>query len=184
MLRPVAKRWTRRPRPEFLPGEFSPVAAPRLSLQEQATPLQEGLLAPQLSSLRTSCWALCITRTEIKESVIYGGLPEGSLGPKSSRIQSLPGYDSGFSRFTPLIFEKRPPRDVRRQISDVASDVRKISLTGIVDKTGRLFSSLQIPQRFKQKSSNLNYIRVARSEVFFSSVDDGPHTFRRTCVLV
>ena len=51
--------------------EFSSAAAPRLSLQEQATPLQQGLMAPQPSSLRTSFRALCITRIEIKESVIY-----------------------------------------------------------------------------------------------------------------
>src|SRR4030095_8269292 len=49
------------------------VAARRLSLQEQATPLQKGLMAPQPSSLRTSFRALSITRTEIKESGIYTG---------------------------------------------------------------------------------------------------------------
>src|SRR4030095_5102452 len=49
----------------------SPAAAPRLSLQEQATPLQPGLMAPQPSSLHTSFRALSITRIEIKESVIY-----------------------------------------------------------------------------------------------------------------
>jgi hypothetical protein len=37
----------------------------------QAVPLQQGLMAPQLSSLRTLFRALCITRIEIKESVIY-----------------------------------------------------------------------------------------------------------------
>src|SRR5262249_15039414 len=115
---------------------------------------------------------------------LYGGRHEGSLNHKSSRIQSLPGHDSGFSRFTPLIYEKRPPRDVRRQISDVASDARKISLTGIVDKTGRLFAGLQIPQRFKQESSNLDDVRVAHPEVLFGSVYDWPHTLRRTRVLV
>jgi hypothetical protein len=55
--------------------EFSPVAVPRLSLQEQATPLHKGLMAPQLSSLRTSFER--VTRTEIKESVIYRGRLQG-----------------------------------------------------------------------------------------------------------
>ena len=57
---------------------LSSAAAPRLSLQEQATPLQQGLMAPQPSSLRTSFRALCITRIEIKESVIYTA--EGDSG--------------------------------------------------------------------------------------------------------
>ena len=39
--------------------------------QQQAVPLQSGLMTPQPSSLRTSFRALCITRIEIKESVIY-----------------------------------------------------------------------------------------------------------------
>src|SRR5215510_8300227 len=43
-------------------------------------------MAPQPSSLRTSFRALCITRIEIKESVIYGGRHEGSLDYKSLRI--------------------------------------------------------------------------------------------------
>src|SRR5262249_46794190 len=60
--------------------------APRLSLQEQAPPLQQRLMASQPSSLRTSFRALCITRIKIKESVIYDGKPEGGLDPKSSRI--------------------------------------------------------------------------------------------------
>jgi hypothetical protein len=38
---------------------------------QQATPRQQGLMAPQPSSLRTSFRALSITRIEIKESVIY-----------------------------------------------------------------------------------------------------------------
>src|SRR4030095_3294946 len=50
---------------------LSSAAAPRLQLQEQATPLQQGLMALQPSSLRTSFPALSITRREIKESVIY-----------------------------------------------------------------------------------------------------------------
>src|SRR4029077_3614558 len=37
----------------------------------QAIPLQQGLVAPQPFSLRTSFRALSITRIEIKESVIY-----------------------------------------------------------------------------------------------------------------
>src|SRR5262249_620111 len=59
--------------------------APRLSLQEQAPPLQSGLTAPQPSSLRTSCWALCITRIEIKESVIYTA--EGDRGSSSRKAR-------------------------------------------------------------------------------------------------
>src|SRR5262245_13859993 len=43
-------------------------------------------MAPEPSSLRTSFRALCITRIEIKESVIYGERHEGSLYPKSSRM--------------------------------------------------------------------------------------------------
>src|SRR5262249_8651296 len=43
-------------------------------------------MAPQPSPLRTSFRALCITRIEIKESVIYGGRHEGSLDHKSLRI--------------------------------------------------------------------------------------------------
>src|SRR4030095_2324328 len=48
-----------------------------LSLQERATPLQQGLMAPQPSSLRTSFRGLCITRIEIKESVIYAERRQG-----------------------------------------------------------------------------------------------------------
>src|SRR5262249_29469562 len=46
---------------------------PRLSLQQQAVPLQQGLMTLQPSSLRTSFRALSITRIEIKESMICGG---------------------------------------------------------------------------------------------------------------
>src|SRR5262245_7144452 len=51
-------------------GLFS-AAALRLWPQQQAIPLQQGLMTPQPSALRTSFRALCITRLEIKESVIY-----------------------------------------------------------------------------------------------------------------
>jgi hypothetical protein len=40
-------------------------------------PLQQGMIAPQPSSLHTSFRALCITRREVKESVIYGGRQQG-----------------------------------------------------------------------------------------------------------
>ena len=72
-----------------------------------------------------------------KEKVIY------------TNAEACLDISQAFSVSLLFIFEKRPPRDVRRQISDVASDARKISLTGIVDKTGRLFAGLQIPQRLK-----------------------------------
>src|SRR5262245_63519099 len=65
---------------------FSPAAAPRLSLQEQATTLQQGLMAPQPSSLRTSFRALCITRTEIKESVIYTA--RGDRGSSNKKVRA------------------------------------------------------------------------------------------------
>src|SRR5262245_13058346 len=96
----------------------------------------------------------------------------------------MPGHPSGFCRLTTFIFEKRPPRDAGRQISNVAADAREVSFTRIVDETRRWFTGFQIPQRFKQESSNLNDIRVAHPEVLFGSVDDGPHTLRCTCVLV
>src|SRR5215813_245638 len=84
-----------------------------------------------------------------KEKVIYGERSEGSLDPNLHEYRSMHGHASDFFRLTTFIFEKRPPRDVRRQISDVASDARKISLTGIVDKSRKWFTGLQIPQRFK-----------------------------------
>jgi hypothetical protein len=54
-----------------LSAKLSSAVAPRLWPQQQATPRQQGLMAPQPSSLRTSFRALSITRIEIKESVIY-----------------------------------------------------------------------------------------------------------------
>src|SRR5215831_12100097 len=63
----------------------SSAAAPRLSLQEQATPVQQALMAPQPSSLRTSFRALCITRIAIKESVIYTA--EGDRGSSSRKTR-------------------------------------------------------------------------------------------------
>src|SRR5262249_13156952 len=108
----------------------------------------QGLMASQICSLHTQFCTLPITRTEIKKSDLRR-TARGSLDLKSSRIQSLPGHDSGFSRLITFIFEKRPPGDVRRQISNIAPDARKISLTGIVDKSRKWFTGLQIPQRFK-----------------------------------
>jgi len=55
---------------------------PAPSLQQQATQLQQGLMAPQPSSLSTSFRALSITRIEIKESVIYGGRRQGFVERK------------------------------------------------------------------------------------------------------
>src|SRR6266436_3013805 len=100
-------------------------------------------------------------------------MPELST-PKFSRTPNR-AWTSGFSRFTTFIFEKCPPRDVGRQISNVAPDARKVSFTGIVDETRRRFTGFQIPKRFKQESANLNDIRVAYPEMFFGSVHDWPH---------
>jgi hypothetical protein len=91
-------------------------AAPRLSLQEQAIPLQPVSMAPQPSSLRTSFRALSITRIEIKESGIYGGRRQGFVEGKDPillerqldatqdfvrwRIQFNPGIAAWFSSIT------------------------------------------------------------------------------------
>src|SRR5262249_52459175 len=81
---------------------------------------------------------------------LYGEQSEGTLDDKSSRIPDHAGTTLGvFFRFTALIFEKRSPRDVRRQISDVASDARKVSFSRIIDETRRRFTRFQISQRLK-----------------------------------
>src|SRR5262245_37772909 len=68
---------------------LSPAAAPRLSPQERTTPLQQGLMAPQPFSLRTSFRALSITRIEIKESVIYTTEGDGKSSSRKGRTQWL-----------------------------------------------------------------------------------------------
>jgi hypothetical protein len=57
---------------DTLTERLSSAAAPEPSLQQQAASLQPGLMAPKLSSLRTSFLRLFITDTEAQKSVIYG----------------------------------------------------------------------------------------------------------------
>src|SRR5215467_13472371 len=56
---------------DTLAGKLSPDAAPRLCPPQQAASMQPQCIAPQLSSLLASFQALCITRTEVKKSVIH-----------------------------------------------------------------------------------------------------------------
>src|SRR5215467_8727043 len=56
---------------DTLAGKLSPDAAPRLCPPQQAASMQPQCIAPQLSSLFPSFQALCITRTEVKKSVIH-----------------------------------------------------------------------------------------------------------------
>jgi magnesium chelatase family protein len=46
-------------------------------------------MAPQPSSLRTSFRALCITRIEIKESVIYGGEPSELIRQRVNNARTV-----------------------------------------------------------------------------------------------
>jgi hypothetical protein len=56
-------------------------------------------MAPQPSSLRTSFRALCITRVEIKESVIYGSRRQGLVESEGQKQPEIELNDASFTSY-------------------------------------------------------------------------------------
>ena len=69
-------------------------------------------------------------------------------------------------------------------MGNITKNVRKVSMSLIIQKTRWIFARFEIPKSFEQEPAHLNNVGVAYADVFFSSVDDRPHTLRDAGVLI